>query len=63
MNITSVSPGDIVECDIRGIRFFATVEETGKGELHVRPHTKQINYFHVKANQVVGHYRKMGKSR
>lgn len=63
MNLTSVSAGDIVDCDIRGIRFFATVEERGKGELRIMPHSKQINHFHMKANQVVGHYKKMKGSR
>ena len=63
MNITNISVGDIIECDVRGIRFLATVEERGKGELQVKPHSRTINYFHIKANQVSGHYKKMGRSR
>lgn len=63
MNITNVKPGDVVECDVRGIRFFATVEETNKGEVHVKPHSRQINHFHIKATQVVGHYKKLAGSR
>lgn len=63
MNITNVKSGDVVECDVRGIRFFATVEEVGKGEVHVKPHSKQINHFHIKATQVAGHYKRMSGSR
>jgi len=63
MNITSVSAGDIVECDVRGIKFYATVEETAKGELKVQPHSKQINYFRVRSNQVIGHFKKMQRNR
>lgn len=63
MNITNIRASDVVECDVRGIKFFATVDEIGKGELHVKPHSKQINHFHIKATQVVGHYKKMSGSR
>ena len=63
MNLTSVNPGDIVQCDVRGIKFYATVEETLKGELSIKPLTRHINHYHVKATQVVGHYKKMGVRR
>lgn len=62
MNITNVKSGDVVECNVRGIRFFATVVEINKGEVQVQPHSRQINHFHIKSNQVVGHYRKTAAS-
>jgi hypothetical protein len=63
MNITHIQPGDVVECDIRGIKFFATVTEREKGQLVIQPHSRQINHYRVKATQVAGHYKKMSGSR
>ena len=63
MNLAGVRPRDIVECDVRGRRFYATVEakRTTPGtpaRLQVRPITPGINYFEVPARQVVGHWRR-----
>lgn len=63
MVMTGIQAGDIVEADVRGRRFYATVTEKAKGELQVLPITPNINYFHLKANQVIGHWKKAGRSR
>jgi hypothetical protein len=66
MNIGSVRAGDIVRCDVRGDRFYAVVPEKWEGgpllpveSLSGRP----IPTFHVKARQVVGHWRKSKQSK
>lgn len=63
MDLKSVHGGDIVECDVRGRRFFALV--TSKPEtigrlrnLSVRPITSGITHRTVTSLQVVGHYRR-----
>lgn len=66
MNVTGVRAGDIVECDVRGRRFFALVgekvEPTGAGPalttLHIRPITAGITHRSVTSRQVIGHYRR-----
>jgi hypothetical protein len=64
MNISSIKRDDIVECDVRGRRFHAQVtEDPQNGELSVLPLDKRINYFSVRSNQVVKHYRLMGRPR
>jgi hypothetical protein len=62
MNLSSVRVGDIVHCDVKGRRFYALVEEkkANPGErtrLAVRPITNGVNFFEVRATQVVGHWR------
>lgn len=68
MNISSVKPGDIVEVDIRGSKFLAyseeLIKEKGKqSSLKITPVSQNISYYSCKANQVVGHYKKMQRSR
>lgn len=66
MNVSSVRAGDIVECDVKGRRFFALVAErvdpTGAGlaltRLKIRPITAGITHRNVTSRQVVGHYRR-----
>lgn len=64
----AVRPGDIVECDVRGRRFYAVVagaptKEKGVGYIVlVEPITKGINHFRVRGREIVGHYRKLGRS-
>lgn len=66
MNISPVREHDVVECDIRGDRFFAKAGPfASKGQLIVHPingggrgHTR-----YVTARQVVGHYRRSKASR
>ena len=68
MNIASVKPGDIVEVDIRGRRFIAYVDELLKekgkqSSLKITPAEPNNSYYTCKANQVVGHYKKMQRAR
>jgi hypothetical protein len=65
MTLTSVHPGDIVECEARGHRYLAVVIGRGRGRLEVEPIRKaecsiykQGIYTDVTARQVLGHWRK-----
>lgn len=68
MNISSVKGGDIVEVDIRGQKFLAYVEYVTKvkgkqSSLKIIPASKNVTYHSCKANQVIGHYKKMQRTR
>ena len=68
MNISSVKPGDIVEVDIRGAKFLAYAEELVKekgkqSSLKITPTSRNVTYYSCKANQVIGHYKKMKRTR
>lgn len=65
MNLTSVRTGDIVRCDVRGDRFYATVEDARqRGVLAIDSLTgRPIPTYHVTARQVVAHWRKSKQSR
>lgn len=68
MNISSVKPGDIVEVDIRGSKFLAYVEELVKEDgkqssLKITPASRNVTYYSCKANQVIGHYKKMQRAK
>lgn len=64
MVLTSIHTEDIVHCDKLGVQFFAKVEDKpARGKLRVKPLDRRITYFEVKANQVIGHYRKSKNSR
>lgn len=64
MNITGVRAGDIVECDVRGRRFFALSTgdpqgaSGGQRTIPIRPITPGISFRVVNAPQVIGHYRR-----
>lgn len=57
MNLSSVREGDIVECDIKGRRFFAHVRGKDATGVAITPITRET-WRHVTAQQVIGHYRK-----
>jgi hypothetical protein len=64
MTLTSVKPGDIVKCDVRGQIFYAEVEEKDKGVLNLRPlGNGWVATYRVTSRQVVAHYRKSKASR
>lgn len=64
MTTQSIKVGDVVECDVRGDRFFGTVAERDRRELTVRPIGVRERYPRiVTARQVVGHYRRSKSSR
>jgi hypothetical protein len=63
MRLSAVSPGDIVECDVRGRRFYAFVTRVAGSEAEVNPFHAAITYRHVTARQVIQHWRKAGRKR
>ena len=63
MVLTSVRPGDIVMCDVRGSRFYAEVTDKGKGNLAIRPLSKGVGFYSVTSRQVIGLWRKSKASR
>lgn len=68
MNLARVCPEDIVLCDVRGDRFYAVVREHDRrraaAPLRIESLTgRPIPALHVKARQVVAHWRKSKASR
>ncbi len=63
MKLASIRPGDIIEADVRGLRFFARVEDEPNGQVQVEPLTSRVSYRLLKPRQVVGHYRRSAGSR
>jgi hypothetical protein len=64
MTLGGIHPGDIVQADVKGRIFYATVE-TGPlgGAITVRPHDRNVTWRNLTARQIVGHYRKRAGSR
>lgn len=58
MRTQGISPGDIVQSDVRGQRFYAVVTSREGSELQIEPLDSRITFRHVTARQIVGHYRK-----
>ena len=58
MNITGIREQDIVEVDIRGLRFYAIVVQKLKGKLEIEPLSKGISYRSATARQIVTRYRR-----
>lgn len=64
MNISTVRPGDLVRCDVRGEKFVAEVEQKQDGELTLVPVGRTfLPAYHVKSRQVVEHWRRAGRRR
>lgn len=51
MRLASLSAGDVVEANVRGLIFRARVERVGRGEVWVRP-PRGIGYRRLTARQV-----------
>jgi hypothetical protein len=64
MTTASIKIGDIVQCDVKGRRFFAIVAggRSEGGGLVVDAITPNISYRSVKAREIIGHYRKAAGS-
>lgn len=62
MNLTSIRVDDIVECEVKGRRFYALVREKTRGQLIVFPITANITYRRVTSKQVVAHFRRSKQS-
>ena len=63
MRLTGIKAGDLVECDVRGQRFFARADGPGNGRLAVLPLDHRVTNRAVSAREVIGHYRKAKGSR
>lgn len=65
MRTTGIKEGDLVECDVRGQRFFARVNSDTNGDrlIKVEPFNVAVGYRSATARQIVGHYRKARGSR
>lgn len=64
MNISTVRPGDLVRCDVRGEKFVAEVREKEDGVLKIDPIGRSfIPAYHVRSRQVVEHWRRAGRRR
>lgn len=65
MNLAGVREGDIIQCDIRGDRFYAMARSTAKnGVIPIESLTgRPIPSMNAKSRQVVAHWRKSKQSR
>ena len=64
MNISTVRPGDLVRCDVRGEKFVAEVADKAEGVLTLEPVGRSfLPAYHVNARQVVEHWRRAGRRR
>lgn len=62
MRLSSVHPGDIVECNVRGDLFFALVTKIDGSELELNPISRgQSKVRIVTARQVRAHWRRSGR--
>lgn len=59
MRTQGIKAGDIVHCDVRGQRFYATVSErTDEGLQLDKLNSQFLPAYVVKPRQVIGHYSK-----
>ena len=63
MRLGAVRTGDIVEVDVRGVRFLAHVEGTEVGALLIKPLCRGVSYRRATARQVLGHWRRSRSGR
>jgi hypothetical protein len=63
MRLSGVKVGDIVQCDVRGQRFFARVDQADGHWLEVGSlNGVQLGYRRLSSRQIVGHYRRAKNS-
>lgn len=58
MRLARIRHNDVVECDVKGRRFFALAGDREGRELRVRPITHNISYSRVTGPQVIAHFRR-----
>jgi hypothetical protein len=63
MRIERMAVGDIVLCSIGGRRIYGEVSEITDGNVHFRPISPAAGWRHATARQIIGHWRKTGRSR
>lgn len=72
-SVSSVLPGDVLECDIKGRKFFAIAQSRAERErgaglvIEVDPgpvnNGRAISYRRVRGREVIAIYRKLGRAR
>ena len=63
MRVERIAAGDIVLCSIGGRRIYGEVSEITDGTVHFRPLSAAAGWRHASARQIVGHWRRTGRSR
>ena len=63
MTLSTIRPGDLVRCDVRGRIFHAEALERDAEGLRIRPLEPNITYRHVTARQIARHWRLAGRNR
>jgi len=67
MTLGQIKPGDVVQVDIKGRRFFALagppVSNGGPRAIGIEPLSCRETHRVAKAREIVGHYRKAAGSR
>ena len=58
MTLAGVQPGDLVEVDVRGVRFIARVTAKDRSGLGIEPIGRAYTWRRATATQVVEHWRK-----
>lgn len=61
MRLSGVREGDIIEADVKGLRFLAFVRHVGDRELQIEPIHKGISRYQVSARQVRQLWRRAGR--
>jgi hypothetical protein len=63
VKLEGIEPGDVVEVDVHGRRFFAIVSGPAPDGLALRPIERGVNRFSCRSRQVVAHWAKRGRPR
>jgi len=62
MRLDRVSPGDVVQCSIKGrARIWGEVTEIKDGVVYFRPLCPATGWRHASAREITGHWRKTGR--
>ena len=53
MNTATLTPGDLIRCNVRGLKFEAVYRwPTANGRHAISPQTRNVSHFHVTARQI-----------
>ncbi len=63
MRIDRIAAGDIVKAQIKGRTVYGEVSEIEDRIVYFRPITAGAGWRHASAREIVGHWRKTGRSR
>lgn len=62
MKLGGIRCDDLVQGDVRGVAFYATVEGVEGRELVVAPLSRNVTFRRLTARQVIAHWRKAAGS-